>query len=126
MRPSRGFSLVEALIALLILTAVITTSLGIFYDRHRRLQAAEETVIAWQVLGNEAEMLRRVDFGAIGDADVFNSSAELLKRLDGATSSIRVERPKPGIKVARLRIEWKGRHAEVSVVRTDTGGGNLW
>jgi prepilin-type N-terminal cleavage/methylation domain-containing protein len=126
-RGSRGFTLIESLVALMILSLVITTSLAIFYDRHRRLRAAEETVFAWQAIANEAETLRHVEFATLRDAPAFTTSAALLEQLDGVTSTITVEESKPGTKLVRVRVEWRGnRKAEVTVVRTSTGGGPLW
>ncbi|MEA2489261.1 MAG: hypothetical protein QOH21_1053, partial [Acidobacteriota bacterium] len=51
----RGFSLTEVLVALLILTLVITSSLVVFVERNRRMQQASELVLAYQALSNEAE-----------------------------------------------------------------------
>jgi prepilin-type N-terminal cleavage/methylation domain-containing protein len=126
-RGSRGFTLVESLVALLILSLIITTSLAIFYDRHRRLRAAEETVLAWQALANEAEAMRHVEFATLRDANAFTSSAALLEQLEGVTSTIAIEEKGAGTKFVRLRVDWRGnRTASVTVVRTNTGGGSLW
>lgn len=126
-RGSRGFTLIESLVALLILSLVITTSLATFYDRHRRLRTAEETILAWQAIANEAEVLRRVELATLRDATAFTTSAALLEQLDEVKSTITVEEAKPGTKLVRVRVEWRGnRKAEVTVVRTSTGGGPLW
>lgn len=127
MRGSRGFTLVESLVALLILSLVITTSLAIFYDRYRRLRAAEETVLAWQALANEAEAMRHIEFATLRDANAFTTSAALLEQLEGVASTVTIEETKPGTKLVRLRVEWRGiRTAHVTVIRTSTGGGPLW
>ena len=56
----RGFTLIEVLIALLILAVVITTTLLVFVERTRRLQDATETILAYQALSNEGEVRRRI------------------------------------------------------------------
>ena len=58
----RGFSLVELLFGLLILTIVITTSLAMFTERTKRLRQANETILVYQALANEAELQRRDTF----------------------------------------------------------------
>ena len=45
MSKARGFSLVEVLVGLLILTIVITTTIVMFTDRQRHLRQANETIL---------------------------------------------------------------------------------
>src|SRR5207248_2581347 len=68
MRSQRGFSLIEVLVALLILAIVITTTIVMFTERQKRMRQANETMIAYQVLSNEAELWRRESFASV-DAD---------------------------------------------------------
>src|SRR5207247_9854005 len=65
MSKSRGFTLIEVLVALLILTIVITTTIAMFVERHKRLRQANETILAYQALSNEAEIWRRIGFGQL-------------------------------------------------------------
>src|SRR3954463_14750670 len=62
MPRSRGFSLAETLVALAILAIVITTTIAMFAERTRRLREANETILAFQALSNEAEYWRRESF----------------------------------------------------------------
>ena len=64
MSKERGFSLVEVLVGLLILTIVITTTIVMFTERHRRLRQANETILAYQALSNEVEIWRRIELEA--------------------------------------------------------------
>ena len=57
MSKERGFSLVEVLVGLLILTIVITTTIVMFTERHRRLRQANETILAYQALSNEVAIV---------------------------------------------------------------------
>ena len=52
MSRRRGFSLVEVLVGLLVLTIVITTTIVIFTERNKRLKQANETILAYQALAN--------------------------------------------------------------------------
>src|SRR5947199_4367760 len=69
MRRNRGFSLAETLVALAILAIVITTTIAMFAERTRRLREANETILAFQALSNEAEFWRRERFVDIDKAD---------------------------------------------------------
>ena len=124
----RGFSLVEVLAGLVILGVVITTSLAVIYDRERRVADAQATVLAYQAMANEAEVLRRVDFASLDslDGQPFSTDLALLKPLRKFTTAVDVLAPKPQIKEVVLTVRWSGKTAQMSVLRSNTGGGNLW
>ena len=129
MRSHRGFSLVELLFAMLILTIVITTSLAVFVERTRRMQMASETILAWQALSNEAEVRRRLDYSAVNlGADAFFTETDIIKPLEPYTTSVKVILDKPGVKKVMLSIHWRSgkRDASLELIRVDTGGTNLW
>ena len=133
-RSRRGFSLVEVLFALVVLTIVITTSLAIFVERNRRLGQATETILAWQALSNESELRRRIDYGDLDPAaaafpPTFLSSTDILHPLEPYAATVTVSPPKPGgLKVVTMSVRWAGgkRVARLEIVRADTGGSNLW
>jgi len=126
----RGFSLVEVLAGLVILTLVITTSLAIIFERERRLMRAEESILVWQVLANETEYLRHVSYGSLvpGTERSFETDLTLLGSLQNVLAVVRVEQLSPAVKKLTLRLEWgeQRRSASVTIRRVDTGGGNLW
>lgn len=127
---SRGFTLIEVLAGLVILGLIMTTSLAIFFQRQKRLLEAEETVIVWQALANEAELQRHEPYAglAAGHKGVFLSDSELLRELPHANASVTVRQPKPDYKLVTLAVQWRdgARHAELTLVRGDTGGSSLW
>jgi len=127
---SRGFSLVEILVALLILTLVITMSLAAFVERNRRLQQASEIVLAYQALANEAEYRRRVDFDRLEDEspEFHPLNTRVLAPLPGFDTIVSVTKTKPGVKNVLMTIRWRNgeRHARLELIRVDTGGTNLW
>lgn len=124
----RGFSLAEVLVGLLILTLVITSSLAVFVERDRRAQQASETILAWQALSNETELLRKAPYGTIVPRMKFESETEMLEPLAPYATIVAVREPQPGVKYVMLTVRWKEgkREAKLEVVRTNTGGTNLW
>lgn len=127
---SAGFTLVEVLVALLILTIVILTSLAVFGDRARKLRDAGELSLAWQALANEAEARRRQPFAelATGEAVPFLTDPAADGALDGAEGEVTIEAEGPNLRALVLRVAWAGgeKSVETTVYRADTGGGPLW
>jgi prepilin-type N-terminal cleavage/methylation domain-containing protein len=125
----RGFTLIEVLIALLILAIVITTTLLVFVERTRRLQDATETILAYQALSNEAEVRRRIDFSQLDTMQSwFISDTTLLDPLYPYSTYVTVHDSAPNIKNVTLFVRWRQgkRFAKLELVRVDTGGSNLW
>jgi prepilin-type N-terminal cleavage/methylation domain-containing protein len=129
MRKSRGFSLVEVLVGLLILTIVITTTISMFAERQRRLHEANETIMAYQVLSNEAEIWRRIDFAQLDSQQpVFQSDTAILAPLAPYSATVRIDAVNATRKNVTMSIRWANakRVARLSIVRVDTGGSTLW
>ena len=125
----RGFSLVEILAALLILAVVITTTIAMFGERQKRLRQANETILAYQALANEAEYWRRVRFADIdGTPPVSMSNTAIITPMQPYAAAVRVDTPRPDIRNVTLSLTWNSgqNHASLALVRVDTGGGNLW
>jgi prepilin-type N-terminal cleavage/methylation domain-containing protein len=128
MNRQSGFSLVELLFALLVLTLVIMTGLAVFTERSKRLQQANEIMLAYQALANEAEMQRRVAYNDLFSTTSFQSETDLLAPLKPFSTRIEVNQSKAGIKDVTMIIRWRNgeRVAKLTLTRVDTGGGNLW
>lgn len=129
MRGQRGFSLIELLVAFMILTFVITVSLAAFVERSRRQQQASEIILAYQALANEAEYRRRIDYGALDTAQPeFLSPTDILRPLQPFATIVAVQETQPGVKNVLMTIRWRNgeRQAKLELVRVDTGGTNLW
>ena len=128
MHRTRGFSLAEVLVALAILAIVITTTIAMFAERTRRLRDANETVLAFQALSNEAEYWRREPFADIDKADnqKFKSDLDLLKPLAPYTTAVTVDSPRADVRNVTLTIRWAKREAHLGIARADTGGSGLW
>ena len=126
MRAQRGFTLIELMAALLILTFVITSSLWAFLERNKKLQQASEIILAYQALANEAEYLRRHNFAALeayGNDFQSLSDTTLLVPLAPYGTAVKVETVQPGIKKATMTIRWRNgeREARLALIRVDTG-----
>lgn len=126
----RGFTLIETLAGLLILAFVLTTSLLVFTQRQQRLREADEMIVAWQALSNEAEFVRLESYGSLttGSSRPFEASSSLVSTLDRASTAVSVVDWKPGVKRVVLTVTWNGgaRRASLSVVRSATPGGQFW
>jgi prepilin-type N-terminal cleavage/methylation domain-containing protein len=129
-RQQRGFSLAELIVALVILTLVITTTLAMMAQRRDRIREASETVLVYQALANEVEYWRRTPFDSIDDTATkgFQSDLALLAPLAPYTTSIKVITDKPDVKEVKLKVDWFGneRHVVLTVIRCNTKGSNLW
>ncbi|HET8774198.1 MAG TPA: type II secretion system protein [Thermoanaerobaculia bacterium] len=129
MRRQRGFSLVEILVAFMILSIVMTISLAAFVERSRRLQQASEIILAYQALANEAEYRRRMDYASLeAQSPEFVSDVAVLDPLKPFATIVAVKQVQPGIKSVLMTIRWNEgqRQAKLELLRVDTGGSNLW
>jgi prepilin-type N-terminal cleavage/methylation domain-containing protein len=128
MSRQRGFSLIELLFALLVLTVVITTTLAMFVERTSRGQQASETILAYQALSNEAEAVRRVRYTSLDAlSDKFSTDTTILAPMRPFETAIDVSLLRPGVKRVKMTIRWRAtREASVMLLRSDTGGTNLW
>jgi prepilin-type N-terminal cleavage/methylation domain-containing protein len=129
MSRTRGFSLIELLVGLLILTIVIMTTIGMFTERKRRLREANDTILSYQALKNEAEIWRRINFNQLdSQPKTFQSDTAILAPMWPFTTAIKVDSPRADVKQVTLTITWATgkRKANLSLARVDTGGSNLW
>jgi prepilin-type N-terminal cleavage/methylation domain-containing protein len=129
MRKSRGFSLIEVLVGLLILAIVITTTISMFAERQKRLRQANETILAYQALANEAEIWRRINFSSLdSQGPTFKSDTSILAPMAPYSTSVKVDTPRADVKNVTLTVRWSNaqRTAKLSIVRSDTGGSSLW
>ncbi|HEX9406667.1 MAG TPA: type II secretion system protein [Thermoanaerobaculia bacterium] len=129
MRKSRGFSLIEVLVGMLILGIVITTTISMFADRQKRLRQANETILAYQALSNESEIWRRINFGSLDTQPPgFQSDTAILGPLAPYSTSVRVDVVSVNRKNVTMTVRWDNarRTAKLSIVRVDTGGNSLW
>ena len=128
MHRGRGFSLAETLVALAILAIVITTTIAMFAERARRLRDANETILAFQALSNEAEYWRREPFADIDKTEnqVFKSDPGIMKPLAPYTTEVKVDSPRADVRNVTLTIRWAKREAHLGIARADTGGSGLW
>jgi prepilin-type N-terminal cleavage/methylation domain-containing protein len=133
MRSERGMSLAELLMALLILSIVITTSMAAFVERSRRQRQAREIIVVYQALANEAEYWRRIPFEDLEKDPNFRTEEkgkiEILESLGNYNTVVAVDETQPKlVKNVTLTVRWQGgkRQARLAIVRVDTGATSLW
>ena len=119
----------EVLVGLLVLTIVITTTIAMFTERNKRLKQANETILAYQALANEAEIWRRIGFADLdSQPKTFQSPVTILEPLSPFDTIAKVDTARADVKHVTLTISWDGgkKTAKLALVRVDTGGGGLW
>lgn len=129
MRKSPGFSLIELLVGLMILGIVITTTIMMFTERQKRMRQANETILAYQALANEAEIWRRIDFQSLDrQGPTFQADTTILAPLAPYTTIARVDNISAARKDVTFTVRWANaqRVARLAIVRVDTGGSTLW
>jgi prepilin-type N-terminal cleavage/methylation domain-containing protein len=131
MERQRGFSLIEVLAALVILALVITTTMAMFIERQKRMQTANETILAYQAIANEIEVRRRIPYDQLEAASptfVTLGDPDILAPLKPYAATIAVAPPQNFVKAVTLSVRWRGgqRVERVTIMRVDTGGGGLW
>ena len=129
MRDQRGFTLIEVLVAFLILMLIVTMSLAAFLERNRRIRQAREIILAHQALANEAESRRRMPYSGLETQPAtFVSDTSVLSPLAPFTTTVEVEIDSPGVKTVSMVVRWNEpqREAKLSLVRADTGGSSFW
>jgi prepilin-type N-terminal cleavage/methylation domain-containing protein len=134
MERQRGFSLIEVLAALLVLAIVITTTMAMFVERQKRMQMANETILAYQAISNEIEVRRRIPYDKLEDPDVSPSTFLTLKDIDVLAplrpyaATVTVGPAQNYVKTVTLSVRWHNaqRVERVSIMRVDTGGSGLW
>jgi prepilin-type N-terminal cleavage/methylation domain-containing protein len=129
MRKSPGFSLIELLVGLMILGIVITTTIMMFTERQKRMRQANETILAYQALANEAEIWRRIDFQSLDrQGPTFQSDTTILAPLAPFTTLVRIDNVRTDRKDVTFTVRWANaqRVARLGIVRVDTGGSALW
>jgi prepilin-type N-terminal cleavage/methylation domain-containing protein len=129
MQRQAGFSLIEVLAAILVLTVVILTTIAVFTERQNRLRTANETVLTYQALANEAEVRRRDAFATLETRPpTFVTDTSVLAPLGAYTTAVAVQARSPVRKDVTLTVRWRNgrRNASLVLIRTDTGGSNLW
>lgn len=130
MAHERGFSLIETLVGLLILAFVLTTSLAVFTERQKRLRQADELIVVYQALANEAEVSRVIPFSSLTPGTgSFRSDTSILGALRGATTTVTVRPGKDGTREVEMTVEWNdgSRSESLSIMRVNAGsGGSFW
>src|SRR5437667_11238546 len=109
MKARRGYSLPEVLVALVILAIVITTTIAMFARRQQYLRESSETILVWQVIWNEAEIWRRLDWGGLeGQPKKFQSDTSILAPLNPFDTKIDVapSSDDPHVKNVTLTVVW--------------------
>ena len=121
--------MVEVLVGLLVLTIVITTTISMFTTRNQRLKQANQTILAYQALANEAEIWRRISFSQLDSQPTsFQSPLTILGPLAPFDTVVKVDTARPDVKHVTLTVSWEDgkKSAKLALVRVDTGGGDLW
>ena len=125
--PRSGFTLIEVVFALAILSFVLLATVLTLAARKEGDRRAEQQMRIWQVIENEAEMRRFTPYASLkhGAELPFESDLAILEGLE-AEARVRVEETVPNLKVVTIEVVYGGRRASLDVYRAQTGRGSLF
>jgi Tfp pilus assembly protein PilV len=123
MQRIRGFSMLEVVISLFVVTVAILLSTAILYATSLTRHAKYED-LATKIASNELETLRGLGYAALPASNTFSDT--LLASLPQSSASYTVQTYNATTKQVNVVVSWKEQGATVSVTLatlvTQTGG----
>lgn len=111
MRHNQGFTLLEVLVALIILTVGIVSIVGIFSKGIVGSVDAENTAIAMNLAQRRMEEYRNLDF----DTGVVNEAKAAVSGFPGFQREVVVAEPQTALKQVTVKAYWSYKGGEVTV-----------
>jgi len=111
LRRSRGFTLFEALIALIILTVGIVATVGLFSSGLAGNVDAENTAVAMNLAQRRMEEIRNLDF----DTGIVDETKAAVSGFSNFQREVVVSEPETDLKQVTVNVYWSYKGGEVTV-----------
>jgi len=111
LRLNQGFTLLEVLIALIILTAGVVVIIGLFSSGLVSSVDAERTTVAMNLAQRKMERIRNSDF----DTGIVNEAKATVDGFPVFQREVVVTEPETDLKQVRVNVYWSYKGGEITV-----------
>ena len=119
-RRDGGFAMIDAMMALMVLTTGVFTCVAFFRSQVREIRYEQDRTAAALIAESEIERLVTLPFGEIVSDPALKPALPSAERLKKSSAALTVEEIEPGLKEATVRVEWetaKGARMGVQLAR---------
>ena len=109
-RKNGGFTLLELVCALFIITTAGFGALQLYHVGLARMAEMRDFDVAAELLRNEMEYLRSQPYEAVVSGNEFATSTPATESIYEVTPTVAVEEVAPGLKNVTLSVRWQSRN----------------